>query len=229
MASQRSRAIGTSRTSNNRKSGPGISRGLSSQAVIEAAETIIARQGLATFRIRDVAELLDVQSQAIYNYFDGREALIEAVSESFTREVVEAMTVPEAKDLWDEVRLSARNLASFLCFKPSAAYLILADMAQWTLSQTGLAREMDISYQRHISEVLAKGADEGIFRPIRAAAYLSYLTSGIAANVLWNDRHRALRDGTAVSESIIRQEAVDLVESLLMPRISSHDVLTITP
>lgn len=217
MAARRVKEIGASHSKANSKSGPGISRGLSSQSVLEAAETIIAQKGLAAFLIRHVAEALGVQSQAIYNYFNGRDALIEAVSEKFTRDVVNAATAFEVSDPWDQVRLSARNLARFFCSKPSVAYLLLADMAQWSLSQTGSAREIDIAYQRHVTDLLTKGAEDGIFRPMRTATYLSMVTSGIAANVLWNERHASLGDGTAVSEAVIEQEAVDLVVSLLKP------------
>jgi AcrR family transcriptional regulator len=218
MASRRTKLMETGGADGNRKSGPGISKGLTADTVLEAAEIVIARQGLAEFRVRDVAEALGVQSQAIYNYFDGREGLLQAVSEKFTRDVVDAATVSGAADPWDEVKLSAKNVARYLCSKPSAAYLVVADMAQWTLSQTGKAREIDVGYQRHIASVLAEGAAAGLFRPMRTATYLSFVTIGIAANVLWNDRHKNLDDGTAVSEEIIEQEAVDLVVALLTPR-----------
>jgi len=230
MVAQRGKAIGRSRSGNSHKSGPGISRGLSAQAVLEAAEIVIARQGLATFRIRDVADALDVKSQAIYNYFDGREALIEAVSEKFTGEVIEALTVTETKDPWDEVRLSARNLAIFFCSKPSAAYLALTDIAEWTLTRkNGLPREIDLAYQHHIAEVLAEGAERGIFRPIRVATYFSFVAGGIAANVLWNERHRSRRDGTAVPEAIIQKEAVELVVSLLTPYRTLPEMAALAP
>lgn len=218
MALQPRKPMKAARAKRGRKSGPGISKGLTSDAVLEAAELVIAREGLAGFRVRDVAEALGVQSQAIYNYFDGREGLIQAVSEKFTRETVDAATASGAADPWDQVKTSAKNLARFLCSKPSNAYLVLADMAQWNLSQAGTAREIDVGYQRHIASVLAKGIAAGVFRPIRTATYLSFVTIGIAANVLWNDRHRNLDDGTAVSEAIIEQEAVDLVVALLTPR-----------
>ena len=217
VAKSRSVRLNAGPASHRRVSGPGIARGLRPDLVLDAAEEILARRGLAAFRIRDVSDALDVQPQAIYNYFAGREELIRAVSERFTRGVVEAMSVPHGTSPWDEVRESARNLAGYFCSRPSAAYLVLADMEHWNLSRSGRARDIDLAYQRHLKELLGAGRQAGLFRAIRHETYLSYVIIGIAANVLWNERHGNLNDRTAVACHIIQQEAVDLVVALLAP------------
>lgn len=199
--------------------GPGISRGLNPDKVLEAAESMLAHRGLAAFRVRDVAAALDVQPQAIYNYFPGREGLLRAVSERFIREINDVFSAPVGAEPWDELRISAKKLATYMCAKPTAAYLALADVGQWSLTSSGPARDIDVAFQKRIKVLLGVGINAGLFRPIRPQTFMAYLFTGIAANVLWNDRLRIRRDRSAMSKEAIEEEAVDLAVRLLVPGI----------
>jgi AcrR family transcriptional regulator len=60
-------------------------------AILDAAETVFARVGYAQARMADVARATGVSVGTLYNYFDSKEAVFQAIMRRNTRQLISAL------------------------------------------------------------------------------------------------------------------------------------------
>lgn len=61
------------------------------QRILDAAERLFAERGLAGTAVRDIARACDLTAASLYNHFDGKQALYEAVLERGVRPLLELL------------------------------------------------------------------------------------------------------------------------------------------
>lgn len=66
------------------------------QEILDAARAIITQQGADALSMRSLAEAVDYSPSALYNYFDGKEAIIEAIrQEGWTLSAAMSADLPQ--------------------------------------------------------------------------------------------------------------------------------------
>lgn len=106
-----------------RRGAPPAGQRLTRDAVITQATQMIAKDGLAAFSLRGLADALEVAPNALYNHVRDREDLLGAVTDRF----VASIRLPAGQQPWpDWVRAAAASLRSQLTGRPGLTELILA-------------------------------------------------------------------------------------------------------
>jgi TetR/AcrR family transcriptional regulator, tetracycline repressor protein len=106
-----------------RRGAPPAGQRLTRDAVVSRATEAIARDGLAPFSLRGLAEALGVAPNAIYNHVASREDLLDAVTERFLASV----RLPPGQQPWAEwVRTVATALRAQLLERPGLTELVLS-------------------------------------------------------------------------------------------------------
>lgn len=201
----------------NRPGRPAPGRTLTPQAVAEAALRLIDTEGEAEFSMRRLGQALGVEAMALYNHFDDKEAILDAVAAlAFSR-----IAPPSPRGPWTarikQLDLSVRRLALehpnlfplvVTRKTPPASSFALMEAALSAFADAGLSPEMQlVAYHTNLNFVrgfclgeisefkLAEHRDTAaespeLHRHPRARAAL--------AQILCPDRDRLFEDGIDV-------------------------------
>lgn len=69
--------------------------------ILEAAETVFSQKGYERATTRDIAETADISEGTLYNYFGSKSDLLDAVAQSFAKNIVDEIAGLEANNLHD--------------------------------------------------------------------------------------------------------------------------------
>ncbi len=98
------------------------------QAVLWAADDLLAERGLAGVTIEGIASRAGVSKQTIYRWWSSK---IDILLDAFIDDMAEHLTPPDSGDLGRDLRLHLRNLARFLTRSdPGAVFRALTGHAQ---------------------------------------------------------------------------------------------------
>lgn len=98
------------------------------QAVLEAADDLLAERGFAGVTIEGIAAKAGVAKQTIYRWWSNK---IDILLDAFIDDMAQHLTPPDHGDLGRDLRLHLRNLARFLTRSdPGAVFRALAGQAQ---------------------------------------------------------------------------------------------------
>jgi AcrR family transcriptional regulator len=106
------------------KAGTGSSPGLTRAGIVAAALTLIDREGLENFSLRNLARDLGVTTTAIYWHLPGRNVVLAEVVSS----VIAGVSPPPQADWRVYLRMLMRNLRDALRRHPNAAPLLGAQL-----------------------------------------------------------------------------------------------------
>jgi TetR/AcrR family transcriptional regulator, tetracycline repressor protein len=145
----------------------------------------IARDGLATFSLRGLADALGVAPNAIYNHVQSREDLLDAITERF----IAGMRLPADEQPWaDWVRTVAAALRAQLLERPGLTELML--------SRAGATATGPELLSRFLDRLQSAGVD-------RATAHLAWhAVLTVVVGSLRQDRVRASDQG-ATFEAVL--------------------------
>lgn len=93
--------------------------------LIEAAKTLLARQGAERTRINEITELADVGFGSFYNHFDSKEAIVEAVMRETAAEHAQAIVAAtsEVEDPAEVISVAHRHFIRLALGNPQWAAL----------------------------------------------------------------------------------------------------------
>jgi AcrR family transcriptional regulator len=98
------------------------------QAVLEAADDLLAERGFAGVTIEGVAARAGVAKQTIYRWWPSK---VDILLEAFTEDAAQDLTPPDHGDLGDDLRAHLRATADFLTASdPGAVFRALTGQAQ---------------------------------------------------------------------------------------------------
>jgi AcrR family transcriptional regulator len=183
--------------------------------IINAASEVIARRGLATTRLKDVADAAGVSLGLVQHNFRHRDQLI---SETFTtlmglstatwRHVSAAETDP-LRRLFALLRLHASGSLAFE--RRWALWVELWSAAQRDPELHNRAQRIYADWHGPFEETLADGVTTGVFRPVHpvgvVAIRLTSLIDGLAVRRLIDPQ---VVDRTTMSEQLIDAACVEL-------------------
>jgi AcrR family transcriptional regulator len=133
--------------------------------ILDAAWKLAARDGLGAISLRDLADLVDLRQPSLYNYFDSKLGLYDAMFAQGNRQIIaglaEVPTDGDARSVLDAtvealLRLMTENVVRFQLlfqrsvpgFEPSAESYSLAvellDMSLERLAAAGVTRPEDV-------------------------------------------------------------------------------------
>lgn len=135
-----------------RRGAPPAGDRLTREAVLRRAESLIDRDGVATFSLRALARELGVRSGALYNHISGRDDLLAAVTARF----MAGFALPDNADHeWSQwLRSVAHDLRDRLHSHPQRGELVLSHAADTSAGLHYQARFLD-----HLEQVGLTRAD----------------------------------------------------------------------
>jgi len=95
-----------------------------SAALLNAAETVLDRDGTGGVTIRAVAQEAEVSPMSVYNRFENKEGLIVALAIRALDQLGAAIDIPEDVDPMERFRQSCRNYREFALRHPARYSLI---------------------------------------------------------------------------------------------------------
>ncbi len=136
-------------------------------AILNAAETLFARQGFAATTIKAIGKEAGVNPALLYYYFPDKERLYHAVLErrlgTATRELGQQLT-PEAAPL-DALTLLLRAYARRMQEAPSIPRLLVRELADHQAAHAlPIIREIAAGLFRRICDIIAAGQAGGVIR-----------------------------------------------------------------
>jgi AcrR family transcriptional regulator len=168
------------------------------KALLEAAERVFARDGLAGASMRDIAAEAGMSVGGVYQFFPGKDDLYLAVLEDVWRAYQTAVK-PSLDEPGFKPRLEAFTRASVSFFAGREAFLsvFLAERSSFTAAfhdkVLGVVDLHKRVRRRQVSDLMQLGIEEGVLRPdddpeLLASAYLG-LVSQCHVDSLTGKRH----------------------------------------
>jgi len=186
--------------------------------ILEVAEELIARHGVAGFELKDVAARVGIRSPSIFAHFKGREDLAEAVARRVGQVIVDLFEI-EGSDPETVLRRSIRNLVAHLAANPAHVRILLADLSRHReVNQLSGSAEQVLRAEARVSALLAAGVQAGSFRKVAADAYIAFMLGGILSSLAWYgwDEHGNLQGPVTLSR--IQRDAEDIALRFLLAK-----------
>jgi AcrR family transcriptional regulator len=173
--------------------------------ILDAALAVFAEKGFAAARLEQVAKAAGVSKGTLYLYFDGKEALFEAVVKSAI-----VPRIADAEVMLRDHRGSAAELLAAL-YKRFAAVIAdeqVAAIPKLVIGEAGNFPELARFYLREVvarglrlmGAVLELGVARGEFRPMKVAHATRLMIAPVLFLALWRQslgRHDVPLDGDA--------------------------------
>jgi AcrR family transcriptional regulator len=116
------------------------------QAVLEAADDLLAERGFAGVTIEGIAARAGVAKQTIYRWWPSK---VDVLLEAFTEDMAEHLTPEDSGDLGTDLRTHLARLAEFLTDSdPGAVFRALTGQAQHDPQLALRLRDDHLSHQR---------------------------------------------------------------------------------
>ncbi len=132
----------------------------------EAALPLIAERGYEAVSMRDIAGRVGVRPSALYNHFDGKQALLAELMLSHMGRTLEQLALAVPPD-----DSPARRLATFVRFhvgyhldEPRDVFVAYMELRSLSPENRAALNAMRDRYERTLRGILEEGAASGVFR-----------------------------------------------------------------
>jgi TetR/AcrR family fatty acid metabolism transcriptional regulator len=164
---------------------------------------VFARKGYHTSRVSDIAEEAGVAHGLLYHYFEGKEAVLEAIFREQWGELLQA--IREVADGGDEAREQLRQVAAIILRswkrRPDVVRVLVREIAR----SPDLNKRFDELGQAfaEIERIVRRGQEQGAFREDVDARLASWIFYGALEEILTGWVLGRLSDG---EEGVARAE-----------------------
>lgn len=138
------------------------------EQILDAAESLFARQGLEATTIKQIGEAADLNPALLYYYFDDKEKLFHAVLERALQHLIErgSAALAESTDPRDAIRALAAAQVEFILSHPNVIKLVLRELLDHDArhAQPMLLKVSAALFQR-LCDAIRRGQQMGLFRP----------------------------------------------------------------
>jgi AcrR family transcriptional regulator len=179
------------------------------ERILDEVERLIAFKGVYGFKLRDVAEPLDVRVPAIYKHYKSRDDVLVEVSRRFIALLAEQFQPTPGAGPEESLHAALNRFVEFKIYHPAYARLALADFATpgggmeyVTLAAGGSFQEnfsagpLSAMFQR-LRALLRTGVREGVFRRrLDAADFYRVIYSALLMRLVFPDESLLLRQPT---------------------------------
>jgi AcrR family transcriptional regulator len=153
------------------------------QEILDAAWTLARERGLTGWTLREVAQRVDMRAPSLYVYFDGKDAIYDAMFAQGYRQLMEDLgPVPELADGRELLRYVAHGFFGFYVSDPARAQLLFQRVVPgFTPSEASYALA-----QETLEELRRILASIGVDDP-RAVDLWTAIMTGLASQQVSND------------------------------------------
>jgi AcrR family transcriptional regulator len=157
-------------------------------AILDAAEQVLAEQGIHAARMDDIAARVGVSVGTLYNYFEDRKQLLAALLEVRGRELLAMLDTELERSQGEPYRARLHGFLRCIAEHSRAHFqlftLLLEDVLKHGLtSGEDVSREQERSLEltRRIERLTQQGVEEGALRPEDACLYPTLLLGMLRA------------------------------------------------
>jgi len=153
------------------------------EQILEAAEEIFGRKGLAGARLEDVAQRLELRRPSLVYYFGDKDALYDAV---FAR-ILDALwtrieAAREGSDPLERMEAVASAWVDYLRDRPFAARILLRQIADEVPARGDAVQARLAEILAGVRDEIDAGVESGSFKPVDAAIYATAIAG---ASMFW--------------------------------------------
>lgn len=190
----------------------GVSRGLTPDLILNVAKELVAKGGIDNFKLIDVATVLKVRSSAIYNFFNGREDLLTALSTQIATDQIMYGDPDPSLSPQEKLDFIVSNMTRILYNDRLISQVQLIDIANSSILSRGNSRSLNRYSRERLYSVLEEGIAAGVFRKVDLHTVRSFLIGGICARVLWSSYDDA---APKISLPVLQREVSDWMRRYL--------------
>jgi AcrR family transcriptional regulator len=176
-------------------------------AILDAAEHVLARGGFADASVGEVARMAGISDGLIYRYFDGKQALRDQVLARFyARILAAAQSAISARASFHDrfLALVETHLATFRD-DPALCRLFIAEVRVATDYPGSPLQDLNRRYTALLLRVLRQGVTEGAVHPKTDARFVRDMVYGGMEHVTWRSVNGgSTLDVPATARAIVR-------------------------
>ena len=203
------------------------------ERILDEVERLIAIKGVYGFKLRDVAERLDLQVPAIYKHYASRDDVLVEVSRRFVGLLASQFQPSAKRDPATALRSSLNRLVQFLLLHPAYVRLALVDFAtpdggmEYVKQAAGGSFEDNFSagplaaMHSRLRSLLLAGVRVKQFRRVDATDFYRVIKAALLIRLVFPNDELLLRRPTAAHLRAIQRWLWNLAAGLLAPRPAS--------
>jgi AcrR family transcriptional regulator len=92
--------------------------------IVAAAWEVVSENGIGALSLRDVAERVGMRPPSLYEYFDSKNAIYDALFADGNRRLLEALTREESLEPLDKIRARTHDFIAFCVENPARSQLL---------------------------------------------------------------------------------------------------------
>jgi len=170
-------------------------RGRTKQLALEIAERIVAIEGVEGLKLKKIADEIGIQVPSLYKQFDGRDAILRALSEKYIADLATQFEFDDLDDPQAVMVSGVRDLVELYARHPAWMRLQLRDyssaegveaLSRYTGGIVKLATKGHLKgFSARVSRILQEGAEIGTFRDVMDIDFINLLFGTVCFQVTW--------------------------------------------
>jgi TetR/AcrR family fatty acid metabolism transcriptional regulator len=154
------------------------------QLILDAAVRVFARKGYHTCRVGDIAEEAGVAHGLLYHYFNSKEEVLETIFRTTWTLMLDAINGVES--LGEPAREQLRKVAAIVLRSWRDTPDIVSVLVREVTRSPHLQQEIGETEQAFsaLERIIAKGQEDGDFRPDLNARFASFVFYGALEEIL---------------------------------------------
>ena len=198
--------------------------------ILDEVERLIATKGVYGFKLRDVADRLDLQVPAIYKHYQSRDDVLVEVSRRFVSLLGAQFDASADEEPGTALRSSLNRFVEFKMFHPAYVRLALVDFATPDGGMEYVKRAAGGSFEDNFSagplaamharlrKLLQAGVRAKRFRRVDATDFYRIVKSALLIRLVFPNDELLLRRPTAAEVRSIQRWLWRLAEGFLATR-----------
>ncbi len=170
-------------------------RGRTKQLALEIAERIVAIEGVEGLKLKKIADEIGIQVPSLYKQFDGRDAILRALSGKYIADLATLFEFDDLDDPQAALVRGVRDLVELYARHPAWMRLQLRDyssaegveaLSRYTGGIAKLATKGHLKgFSTRVRRILRKGAEIGTFRDVMDVDFINLLFGTVCFQVTW--------------------------------------------
>ena len=204
------------------------------ERILDEVERLIASKGVYGFKLRDVAEPLEVRVPAIYKHYKSRDDVLVEVSRRFITLLAAQFQSAAGPDPEAALQANLNRFVEFKMFHPAYVRLALVDFATPDGGMEYVKRAAGGSFEENfldgplaamhlrLHSQLRAGARSGCFRRVNATDFYRVVKSALLIRLVFPNDALLLRRPTGAEVRAVQRWLWDIAAGFLAPRASSR-------
>jgi len=168
-------------------------RGRTKQLALEIAERIVAVEGVEGLKLKKIADEIDIQVPSLYKQFDGKDAILRALSERYIADLATQFEFDDLDNPQAVMVRGVRDLVELYAEHPAWMRLQLRDyssaegveaLSRYTGGVVKLATTGHLKgFLTRVRRILQEGAEIGVFREVMDVDFINLLFGTVCFQV----------------------------------------------